>query len=102
MANEVFTAASIVRGRGKRRGTSRRVGRRVARAPVTVAAAAVLLAIFVMVVLAPLIAPYDPYVGSALRRLRPIGTPGYWLGTDEIGRDIYTRLLYGGRLSLLA
>ncbi len=68
----------------------------------TVVAAAVLLIIFAMVILAPLIAPYDPYVGSALRRLRPIGTPGYWLGTDEIGRDIYTRLLYGGRLSLLA
>jgi peptide/nickel transport system permease protein len=102
MANEASTAAMVVRGRGKRRGTWRRIGRRVARDPVTVAAAAVLLAIFLMVILAPLIAPYDPYVGSALRRLRPIGTPGHWLGTDEIGRDICTRLLYGGRLSLLA
>ena len=55
-----------------------------------------------MVLFAPFMTAYDPYVGSALRRLRPIGTPGHWLGTDEIGRDIYTRLLFGGRLSLLA
>jgi len=94
--------AAAPRALGKRRGTWRRIGRRVSRDPTTVAAAAILLIIFAMVILAPLIAPYDPYVGSALRRLRPIGTPGYWLGTDEIGRDIFTRLLYGGRLSLLA
>ncbi len=75
-------------------------GSRVIRSPSR--AAAILLAIFLMVILAPLLTTYDPYVGSALRRLRPIGTPGHWLGTDEIGRDIYTRLLYGGRLSLLA
>ena len=36
-----------------------------------------------------------------IRRLRPIGTPDYLLGTDELGRDMLTRLIYGGRLSLL-
>jgi peptide/nickel transport system permease protein len=35
-----------------------------------------------------------------LRRLRPPGTPGFLLGTDELGRDLLTRLMYGGRLSL--
>ena len=35
-----------------------------------------------------------------LRRLRPIGFPGYPLGSDELGRDMLTRLIYGGRLSL--
>ena len=51
------------------------------------------------IVFAPLIAPHDPYQGSMIRRLRPIGTPNYLLGTDELGRDMLTRLLYGGRLS---
>ena len=55
----------------------------------------VLAAIF-----APFIAPADPYRGSMLRRLRPIGFPGYPLGGDELGRDMLTRLIYGGRLSL--
>src|ERR671924_92810 len=49
---------------------------------------------------APYIAPADPYRGSMLRRLRPIGFPGYPLGADELGRDMLTRLIYGGRLSL--
>ena len=35
-----------------------------------------------------------------IRRLRWIGTPGYPLGTDELGRDMVARLIYGGRLSL--
>ena len=51
---------------------------------------------------APLVAGADPYAGSVLARLKPIGTPGHWLGTDETGRDLWTRLCYGGRLSLLA
>ena len=41
-----------------------------------------------------------PYQGSMIRRLRPIGTPGYPLGTDELGRDMLSRLIYGGRLTL--
>ena len=48
---------------------------------------------------APLLAPHDPYQTSMLRRLKPAGFPGYPLGTDELGRDMLTRLLYGGRLS---
>jgi peptide/nickel transport system permease protein len=88
--------------RSRRRRTWRRSAQRLARDPVTLVAAAILLVIFLMVLFAPLMTAYDPYVGSALRRLRPLGTPGHWLGTDEIGRDIYTRLLFGGRLSLLA
>ena len=57
-----------------------------------------------LIALAALFAPYlglaDPYQGSMIRRLRPIGTPGYPLGTDELGRDMVARLIYGGRLSL--
>jgi peptide/nickel transport system permease protein len=75
------------------------VWRRLRRDPVTIACAAILLLMALAIAFAPLIAPHDPYQGSMIRRLRPIGTPGYVLGTDELGRDILTRLLYGGRLS---
>ncbi|MFM2421954.1 MAG: hypothetical protein RL291_484 [Pseudomonadota bacterium] len=76
------------------------VWRRVRRDRVAMAAALVILAIILMAIFAPWIAPYDPERGMALRRLRPIGTPGHILGTDELGRDMLTRLIYGARLSL--
>src|SRR5712692_800531 len=68
----------------------------------TLAMAAILIALLIMVVFAPWFTAHDPYEGSVLRRLKPIGFPGYWLGTDEIGRDLWSRMVYGGRLSLLA
>ncbi len=75
------------------------VFRRVRRDPVTLVCGALILIMLLAIVFAPLIAPHDPYQGSMLRRLRGIGTDGYPLGTDELGRDMVTRLLYGGRLS---
>ncbi|MDW8444831.1 MAG: ABC transporter permease [Acetobacteraceae bacterium] len=75
------------------------VRKRLARDPVSIACAIVLLAMLAAILAAPLLAPHDPYQGSMLRRLRPIGTPNHPLGTDELGRDMLTRLLYGGRLS---
>lgn len=78
------------------------VARRLGRDPVTVAVTLILLGIVFLSVGAPLVTHADPYAGSVLARLKPIGTPGHWLGTDETGRDLWTRLCYGGRLSLLA
>jgi len=75
------------------------VWKRLRRDPVTIACALVLLLMFLAIVFAPLIAPHDPYQGSMLRRLRPLGTDNHILGTDELGRDMLTRLLHGGRLS---
>lgn len=60
-----------------------------------------LVVLIVMVAFAPWFTSYDPYAGSALRRLKPVGTPGHWLGTDEVGRDMWSRMVHGGRLSLL-
>jgi peptide/nickel transport system permease protein len=76
------------------------VGVRLTRDPVAMVALAVILVIASAAILAPLIAPADPFRGSMIRRLRPIGFPGYPLGSDELGRDMLTRLIYGGRLSL--
>ena len=50
---------------------------------------------------APLILSTDPYRGAMLNRLNPVLTSGHLLGTDELGRDMLTRLIYGGRISIL-
>ena len=59
---------------------------------------AVLAAIWLVVVLAaPLLAPHDP-LAQDLPRLAPPG-PGHWFGTDQLGRDILSRLIMGTRVS---
>jgi len=73
---------------------------RLRRDRLTVACAAVLLLIVLAAVFAPWLAPADPYKASMLRRLLPVGSHGFPLGTDELGRDMLSRLIYGGRLSL--
>jgi peptide/nickel transport system permease protein len=75
------------------------VRRRLWRDKTTVICGAILIAMLLGIVFAGVVAPHDPYHGNILRRLKPIGTPGYLLGTDELGRDMLTRLLFGGRLS---
>lgn len=77
------------------------VGYRLRRDNITLAAAAVILLVIASAVFAPLVSPYDPNRGNIRARLAPLGTPGHFLGTDELGRDMFSRLLHGGRLSLL-
>ncbi len=73
---------------------------RLARDPVALASGLVLLLIIGAALLAPWLSPADPYKASMIRRLLPIGSPAHWLGTDELGRDMIARLMFGGRLSL--
>jgi peptide/nickel transport system permease protein len=75
------------------------VRRRIGRDKVTLICAGILLLMLLAMIAAPWISPHPPFQGSMIRRLKPIGFPGYPLGTDELGRDILTRLIYGGRLS---
>lgn len=84
----------------KSRGYWATVLTRIGEDKVTLVCATVLLVIILLVVFADWIAPADPYKANMMMRLKPIGTPGYPLGSDELGRDMLTRLLYGGRLSL--
>src|ERR1051325_4753752 len=79
-----------------------RVWQRLRRDQTTLAMAAILAALLIMVIFAPWLTGHDPFQGSVLRRLKPVGFPGHWLGTDEVGRDLWSRMIYGGRLSLLA
>ncbi|MBT9289551.1 ABC transporter permease [Prosthecodimorpha staleyi] len=74
---------------------------RLSRDKLAMAALAILVLIVLMAILAPYLAPADPAKATMLRRLKPIGTPGYPLGGDELGRDMLSRLIYGSRLSLI-
>ena len=65
-----------------------------------------ILAVFVLTAIcAPLLAPYDPNAQNLVGRLKPPGTVSrsfyYWLGSDELGRDLLSRIIYGTRVSLL-
>ena len=82
------------------RGYWQSVGRRLRRDPVTLICAGVLILIVLSSIFAPLLGLADPYKTSMIRRLYPLGSPGHLLGTDELGRDMFARLIYGGRLSL--
>jgi len=68
---------------------------------VTLAFGVVVLAIVLVAIAAPLIAPFDPYQQSIVGRLKPFGWRGHPWGTDELGRDMMSRLIYGGRISLV-
>ena len=75
--------------------------RRAARARLAPFGAAVLLAAVIIALGAPLVAPYDPLkqnLGNALSR----PTRAHWLGTDNVGRDVLSRVVWGTRVSLLA
>jgi peptide/nickel transport system permease protein len=68
---------------------------------VATAALVVLVLVVAASLAAPLIAPYSPEAVDVPRRLS-LSTPDHWLGTDGLGRDTLSRLLYAGRVSLLA
>jgi ABC-type dipeptide/oligopeptide/nickel transport system permease subunit len=61
--------------------------------------ACLFLSILGVLILSPWIAPYDPNAQELLKRLSPVSSE-YWLGTDQLGRDTFSRLLVGGRFSV--
>lgn len=74
--------------------------RRFVRNRMAVSGIFILLAVTLLSVCAPLIAKHDPYASDLYNTdARPDGK--HWLGTDDTGRDVFSRLLYGGRISLL-
>ena len=91
-----MSSSDIQRSDGYWRGVGRRfLSDRVAAAAVVVVSALVLLAL-----VGQWITPADPFQASMLKRLKPIGTEGFPLGTDELGRDMLSRLMVGAQLSL--
>jgi peptide/nickel transport system permease protein len=85
----------------KVRGYWATVGNRLRYDYVSLFFAAVIILIVLAAIFAPLIAPFDPNKTSMAFRLKPIGFRNFLLGTDELGRDMLSRLIYGGRMSLL-
>ncbi len=71
------------------------------RRPAAVISVSVLLLLILGAIFAPLLTGYSPIEGNIAVRLVSLGAPDHFLGTDEQGRDMFSRLLYGGRLSLL-
>jgi peptide/nickel transport system permease protein len=96
-ADPVTDAPRIARSPGFWHG----VVQRICRDPVALIALSIIVLLVAIAIFAPYLAPHDPTKANVIRRLRPIGTPGHWLGTDELGRDMLSRLIYGTRLSLI-
>jgi len=67
---------------------------------VVLAGAAILAVVTLAALLAPWIAPYDPMTLKVLDRLQS-PRAGHWFGTDELGRDVFSRVIFGARYSLL-
>ncbi|MCI0687452.1 MAG: ABC transporter permease subunit, partial [Sporichthyaceae bacterium] len=79
----------------------RRVLGRLLRQPVTLACLTFLLLLALVAVLAPLLAPYPPDALDVRARLRG-PSAAHWLGTDELGRDVLSRMLFATRVALRA
>ena len=104
-AGRTRTAPGALAGRGAaglevgvRRQRRRRLAHRLSRHKGAVAGFVVLAALVLLALLAPLIAPYDP-IGISSATLKPPG-PQHPMGTDNFGRDIFSRVVYGTRISL--
>jgi peptide/nickel transport system permease protein len=73
---------------------------RITRNRLALTGLAVVGVLVAVALLAPRIAPHDPFAQDLARRLLPPGTPGNLLGTDDFGRDILSRIIHGSRITL--
>ncbi len=73
---------------------------RLRRNPLAVAGLIIVGLLLFVAAFAPWLSPYDPIAQNLSERLLPPGTAGHWLGTDDFGRDIASRLIHGSRITL--
>jgi len=97
MSTAAIPGPAVVRGGATRRS---RVLRRLRRNPLALLSFSVLLAALIVAVLAPWLAPYAPEQTDFAHVFSPPGTPGHLLGTDDLGRDVLSRIILGARASL--
>lgn len=81
-------------------GLAYRRWRRFAANPLNLFGLAILVALIVVAILSPFLMPHDPLQQVLADRLLPPGSPSHWLGTDQLGRDILSRLIGGSRITL--
>ena len=98
---EAALAAPPVADAGELDSPARRARRRLLKRKAAVAGLAVLTIFILLALLAPVIVPYDP-IASSWSLVRKPPTALHWFGTDELGRDILSRVVYGARASLVA
>src|SRR3712207_6131499 len=79
----------------------RRAWRRLKKRTGAMVGLAVIVIVVLAAILAPWIAPYDP-IQQSWSAVRKAPSAAHWFGTDEVGRDVLARILYGARASLLA
>jgi peptide/nickel transport system permease protein len=80
---------------------ARRAWRRLLRRRSAVAGAIIVIAFILIALLAPVVAPYDPIATNFVLVRKPLSW-AHWFGTDEVGRDVLARVIWGARASLLA
>jgi peptide/nickel transport system permease protein len=96
------THAVLLRGSAERaespsaRALRNLLGRKIAVLGLMVIALFIMLAVF-----APLLAPYDP-IAQSWANVRKAPSLAHWFGTDDVGRDVFSRVIYGARASLMA
>ncbi|MGR3701916.1 MAG: ABC transporter permease [Paracoccaceae bacterium] len=83
-----------------RMGQGFRLARALARNPLAMVGLAVIVALLLIAAFAPWLAPYSPTEGVLTNRLQP-PSAAHWMGTDELGRDILSRVIHGTRITLM-
>ena len=83
-----------------RLGRTYRIALALVRNPLAVLGALIVLALVILAVFAPFFATHSPYASVLADRLKPPSAE-FWLGTDELGRDIWSRIVYGARITLM-
>src|SRR5579864_4438087 len=76
------------------------VSRRLLRNPLSVIGFAIIIGAIMCAILAPVIAPYSPVKGDLINAYLKLPSNAHPFGTDELGRDIFSRILYGAQISL--
>ncbi|UFZ06946.1 ABC transporter permease [Bradyrhizobium ontarionense] len=101
MAETILTAPSVSHGLAPLERPAQRALRRVVKRKGAMIGIGLILIFIVLAAFAPLVAPYDP-VATSWSLVRKAPTATHWFGTDDLGRDVLARVIYGARASLMA